>query len=223
MAKYVLKISTDTDKLSERSEEINVLQRRGEAQSIVSDLKDTLKDNVDVVALAAPQLGHDDRIFCIKFSDGEIRTFVNPMITKTEGMHLARETSPSLPGRTFITPRHDRILAKYQKPNGYVEENKFEGVVAEVFEQMVNLLDGILLSDIGLEIDEDFDNAPEEIQTQIIEMWIDSLKKRNEELQKEIQDDPDLKRIDDAIKFMAGVASGEITLEKPEETKEDKK
>lgn len=31
-----------------------------------------------------------------------------------------------------------------------------------------------------------------------------------------------MKRIDDAIKFMAGVASGEITLEKPEEIKEDK-
>lgn len=222
MAQYVLAITKDLKKLSVRAEEINVLYKNKEATKIINDLKDTLRANKDLVALAAPQLGHRVRMFCIKFANGDIRAFVNPMITKHEGLHLTRERCASIPDKDFIVPRPDRIIAVYQTPVGRAEENVFEGVAAEIFQQMVNLLDGVLLTDIGLEVTEEFDKASPEEQKEVLDYYLDTLKKRAEALNEEIESDEDLKETKRAIDFMAGVASGEITLEKqyknPEET-----
>ncbi len=56
------------EKLSERCDEINVFENNAQVRKIISDLKDTLKANSDLVALAAPQLGYKVRIFCIGFA-----------------------------------------------------------------------------------------------------------------------------------------------------------
>lgn len=220
MAKYVLAITKDAEKLFRRSEEVLVVgynsKIRPEVSGVIKDLKETLHANPNLVALAAPQLGHFDRIFCIKFENGDIRTFINPMISKTEGVHLVREISPSLPGRDFIVPRHDKIIAIYQTPQGTPEENRFEGVVSEVFQHMVNMLDGVLISDIGLEVFEDFDKASDEDKIKIINLFLESVKAKTQELNEEIESNEDLKKTKDAIEFMKAVAIGEVTLEKTE-------
>lgn len=223
MANYVLAISTDVDKLHERSEEIAVTDLRmkpfKKVANIIKDIKDTLFDNPNLVALAAPQLNHPHRIFCIKFTGGDIRTFINPMITSTTGLHIAREVSPSLPDREFIVPRHDEITAIYQKPNGIPEENKFTGAVAEVFQHMIQLLDGVLISDIGLEIFEDFDKATQAEQEEIIKLYMESLQEITKALNEEIEQDEELQETKKAIDFMKGVATGEITLEEDDDVK----
>lgn len=216
MRKYILKIETDSNKLGVRSEEINTVTKATKVESIIKDLKSSLRDRTDAVALCAPQLGHKTRIFCIKFANGDIRAFINPMITKTEGLHLTRETNISLENKHYIVPRHDRIIAIYQTPVGTPEENAFEGVVAEVFQQMVNMLDGVLISDIGLEIDDDFDKATKEEQTEVINAWLDAIKLTDKKLQEEIEADPALSETKKAIEFMTGVATGEVKLEKIE-------
>lgn len=221
MADYVLAIVQDVEKLAKRSEEVLVvgadLNTRPEVSALIKDLKDTILANKDLVALAAPQLGHSDRLFCIRFDNGDIRTFINPMISKTEGLHLVREISPSLPGRAFIVPRHDRIIAIYQTPTGKPEENIFEGAVAEVFQHMVNLLDGVLVSDFGLEVFEDFDKATDEERNQVLNAYLDELRLRAEKINKEIDSNEDLKKTRDAIEFMKDVATGKVQLEKAED------
>ena len=130
---------------------------------------------------------------------------------------MTREESPSLPGRSFIVPRHDRVIGVYQTPTGKPEENVFEGVVAEVFQHMVQLLDGVLISDIGLEVDEDFDKASDEERNEVVNAYLDQLKLQAEALNEEIEGDEELKQMRDAIEFVKGLALGEVTLEQQEE------
>ena len=220
MAEYVLKIITDLSKLSDRCDEISPFAEEKRVTKIVNDLKDTLIDNPNLVALCAPQLGHKLRIFCIKFANKEIKSFVNPMITKSEGIHLCREFNPSIPGKEYIMSRNDKIILTFQTPTGKIEENIFEGVVAEVIQQQVNMLDGVLLSDFGLEVLPEFDKASKEEQDQVINWWLDSLKEKNEALAKEIDSNEDLFKIKKAIEFMTKVASGEVKTEEVEVDKD---
>ena len=215
MGDYIYKILTDTEKLHQRSQEASPFDKEGldAVKRVVADLKSTLKANTDVPALAAPQLGSTLRIFCIKFNDGKIVEFVNPMITKSEGLHLTREKCKSIPGAEYIVPRNDRIIAVYQTTEGKVTSNKFEGAVAEIFQQMVNLLDGILISDFGLEVIPAFDKASEEEKKEVLDWYINQLKESNQELQAEIESDEELKQVKGSIDFMSKVASGEITVE----------
>jgi peptide deformylase len=50
----------------------------------------------------------------------------------------------------------------YQKPAGAIETRQLVGLAAIVFQHEVDHLEGLLLSDVGLEIDSDFENATEE-------------------------------------------------------------
>ena len=213
MAKYKLKIEEDLSKLWNRSEEIAV----EESEEIVQKLKRALFERDDVVALAAPQLRKRNRIFCIKFSNGDIRAFINPMVTKTEGLHFSREMCPSIPGKEYIVPRHDRIIAIYQTPTGQIEQNIFEGVVGEVFQQMIQLLDGVLISDIGLEVFPEFDNASDDEKNEVLVAYLESLSNLGKSINEEIENDTLLKETNDAIKFMAAVATGDVQLEVAEE------
>ena len=80
-------IVTDLEKLSERCEEIDIRKENNEMREIIVNLKETLRQHKDGVGLAAPQIGYNKRIFVINFK-GDIRTFINPIISKAEGLTL---------------------------------------------------------------------------------------------------------------------------------------
>lgn len=222
MAQYVIAISKDLAKLSQRSEEVNILKEYRHVMSVVSDLKNTIRDNKDLTALSASQLGHFDRIFCINFNN-DIRAFVNPVITKAEGLKFVREKSPSIPDKEYIVPRSENVYAIYQKPDGTSESNKFEGPVAEIFQHQLDMLDGVLISDFGLEILPEFDLATDEEKETLIKEYIKFLKRKEKKLNKEIDSDPDLKKILDGARFINAVAKGEVELEKNLKTKSSDK
>lgn len=209
---YGLKLIKDKGELSKRALEMNVVQRPKEAASLISDLKSTLRDYPGTVCLAAPQIGQDARVFCIDF-DGDVRAFVNPMISKTKGMHISREADPT-DGKEYLVPRNDEIIAVYQSPSGLAQSNRFSGAAADVFQAMSNLLDGVLPSDFGLEVIPGWDEASDEERHKVILMYMDSLKARDKAEREDIEADPKLKEIADAIKFMEKVQTGEIKIEK---------
>lgn len=213
MAKYVLAINKDKDFLRDRSDEIvlNAFEKPRVVR-LVNELKDTLKANKNLVALALPQLGKKERMFAIKFSSGDIKVFINPAIVRTEGMHLSREISIGLDDTEYIIPRSNEIYATYQTPDmtDNCDMNKFSGAVAEVFQQMNDLLNGVLLEDMGLEVIKGWDKASEEEREEIIAMYLDSLKTRQESIQKAIDENPDAKNMSKAIEFMTKLQLGEI-------------
>jgi hypothetical protein len=145
--------------------------------------------------------------------NGNIRSFVNPIITNAGGLELSREKCHSLPDKEFIRTRHSKVSVTYQTPLGKIESVDFVGVAAKVFQHHLDHLDGLLLSDVSLEIDEEFDKATDKERQQVIEMYLDSLDLTRKELEKEIENDPENKQMADAIKFIQSVQSGETELE----------
>jgi len=218
------KIITDLEKLSTRASE-TILQDEENLNQTIKWIKDILYADDNLVALAAPQIGVDSRLFCIKFSGGDIRTFINPMIKGKKGMHLSREKCISIPGKEFIIPRYDEIEVIYQTPTAKIEENVMKEAVGEVFQQMMHLLDGVLLSDLGLEVIEGWDEASEEEREEVIKVYLDGLKAANEGLKKEIEENKDTKALNDAIEFMKGVELGTVETyeEKPQLNREQRR
>lgn len=206
-------IITDIDKLNEIGicDPIDTRKENELLREITVNLKEVVR-NQNLASLSAPQLGYNKRIFVINYN-GDIRTYVNPMIVNVKGLELSRETCPSLPGKEYIRIRHNDIQVAYQTPLGKYESAKLVGMVAKVFQHEVDHLDGLLLCDVGLEIDEEFDKATEQERQDLINMYLDSLDMKQKQLEKEIQENKDLKQVSDAIDFMNGVREGTIKLQ----------
>ena len=209
-------IITDLDKLNElgRAQEIDLQKELKEARNIIQQLKQTLKRADDVVALSAPAIGFNKRIFCVDYSDNEIKTYINPIIMHAEGLQLSREVCSSLPGKEFIIPRNVIVDLIYQRPTGEINTKRFKGVAACIIQHEIDHLEGVNLSDIGLEIEEDFDNATEEERLEIVDMYLDSLDIKRKTISEEIQEDPELNTISERLRFTEALARGDIKLEK---------
>ena len=210
--KYVKEIITDYDKLSERCYEFDLTKNNKDVQKIVLELKNTIRANENMLGLSANQIGYEERILCLNFN-GDIRTFINPIITSADGFELSRETCHSIPGKTYIRTRNNKVSITYQTPLSKIESIDLVGFAATVFQHHLDHLDGLLLSDVGLEIDEEFDNASIEEREAVIDMYLDSLDLTRKQLEEEVENDEEGKQLKDAVRFINSVKSGETVVE----------
>lgn len=200
------------DKLSDnRAEEVSLAKEYDLVKEIARKIKRTMKKK-NLTSLSAPAIGYNKRIFCIDFSDNEIKTFINPLILESEGMELTREICSSIPDKEFIRPRNTVIDVIYQRLDGTVRQNRFTGLAATVFQHEVDHLDGITLADIGLEIEEDFDKASEKDKYEIIDLYLKSLNIKRENIMDEINKDDVTKIIYNNEKLAELVGQGKIEV-----------
>lgn len=200
----------DLDELKERVDEVNPI----DAQPTVKALIAKLKKYKELYALSAPQIGIKERVIVFKYNNGEVyKEYINPRIFKAEEYHLVREKDISCPDKEFISPRPRKIFIEYQTQDARPETNVLKDNAAEIFDRMMNYLDGITLEDYGLEVIPEFDEAEEEDKQEVIDMYLKSFKTREEELNKEIGNDKDAKQLKDAIDFMAAAKEGKIQFE----------
>lgn len=211
----------ELDKLG-RSEEVQLNDDNKLIREIVANIKRTMRKN-NLVSLSAPAIGYNKRIFCIDFSDQEIKTFINPLVTRAEGIELTREVCSSIPGKEFIRPRNSLIEVMYQTPLGKIKSRIFKGLAAHVIQHEIDHLDGVTLADIGLEIEDDFNTATDEEKFEIINMYLDSLDLTKSELEKDFTQDESLRKEYEADKFVELLAQGkiEVTALQAEEEKEE--
>ena len=217
---YVKEIITDYDILSERCDEFDLAKKNKDVQNIVLHLKNTIRANEGMLGLSANQIGFDRRIVVLNFNN-DLRTFINPIITRVDGYELSRETCHSIPGKTFIRMRNSRVWVTYQTPLGKIESVELNGVAAKVMQHHIDHLEGLLLSDVSLEIDEDFDNATEEERVEVLKAYLESLDMTSQELTSEVESDEEGKKLADAIKFMESVRKGETVIESVPYTDEE--
>ena len=196
--------------LGHRCDEIDTKKKYHLMRECASELKEVMRAN-NLIALAAPQIGYNCRIFCIQF-EKTIKTFINPIITSAKGLELSRESDVSLPGMEFIRVRHNDIVVTYQNPMGKIESGRMVGASATLVQKEIDYLDGLLLSDVGLEVDEDFDNATDEERQEVIDAYLDSIDLMSKKLDDMIHEDKDTKAIAEAIDFIASVEKGETIL-----------
>ena len=207
-------VITDLEQLQERCDEIDVLKENSLVRETTLNLKHTIQAN-NYTHLSAPQIGVNKRIMCVNFR-GDIRTMINPATQNVRGFVLSRESNASLPGKEFILPRNAEISVVYQTPTGKIQSNTFKGKAAFVVQDALSTLDGLYISDVGLPLLEGWDELEEKDKDVIISDYLESLDIKKKELDKDIEEDEELKQISDGAKFLQGLASGQIQIEKGE-------
>jgi hypothetical protein len=81
-------------------------------------------------------------------------------------------------------------------------------------------IDGNLINMIGLEIDDLWYQATDEEREEVMKAYKDALDEAAKMATKEVNDDPELSQMNDAIEFMNSVREGKTKLEVIEEKPE---
>jgi peptide deformylase len=212
----------DVEQLSVPSEPLTFLNESGaqteEGTEIINKIKEVMEANPDLLALAAPQIGINKRIFCLRFSD-QIKTFINPIITKKNGLNIVIETCASMPGKEIVIGRPEEITVVYYNDEFKYEDNKLVGISASLFDQQAQILDGVLPNELGLVSDIELDGKIEEEDlTEIIPFYKDTfLPSKLESLKQAINSDEETTKAFNQLKFTEGVINGRIAVVESEE------
>ncbi len=219
-----MNIITTVEQLKNPSEPLTFLSDEGakteEGNEIISQIKEIMNQDENILALSAPQIGISKRIFCLRFND-QIKTFINPIITKKKGLNIVIETCSSMPGKEIVIGRPEEITVVYYNDEFKYEDNKLVGVAASLFDQQAQLLDGVLPSDLGLVSDIEEDGKIEESDLEeIIPFYKDTfLPSKLKGLQQSIEEDKDLDKAYRQLKFTEGVINGRnLVIESEDET-----
>lgn len=212
----------DIEKLSIPSEPLTFLSETGaqteEGNEIINKIKEVMANMPELIALSAPQIGINKRIFCLRFSD-QIKTFINPIITKKKGLNIVIETCASMPGKEIVIGRPEEITVVYYNDDFKYEDNKLMGVGASLFDQQAQILDGVLPSELGLVSDIEEDGKIEEADmSEIITFYKETfLPSRVESLKQIVNSDEETTKAFNQLKFTEGVINGRITVVESEE------
>ena len=209
-----MEIITDKKKLGIRCDEIGSSVSEDEVKKMAKEIKKAIYDN-NLTNLAANQLGYGLRLLGINFN-GDIRIYLNPIVIDSEGLEISVETCPSLKNKKYLMPRCSAVTVAYQTTTGKMESQRFIGLAAREMQHAINHLDGILLSDIGLEVDSKFEKATDEEKDELISAYLKGIVEASKKAEEHIKSDEELSKMNDAIRFMDKLAKGEITLEKTE-------
>ena len=210
------------DELSTPSEPLTFLTEQGavteEGEGIIKKIKEVMETDPELLALSAPQIGINKRIFCLRFND-QVKTFVNPIITKKKGLNIVIETCASMPGKEIVIGRPEEITVVYYNNEFKYEDNKLVGVAASMFDQQAQLLDGVLPHELGLVSDIVEDGKIEESDlAEIIPFYKDTfLPARLASLNETISADEETKKYFNQLKFAEGVINGRNAVIEPEE------
>lgn len=215
-------IITNIEDLLQPAEPLTFLTETGaqteEGNEIIKKIKEVMAENPNILALSAPQIGIRKRIFCLRFND-QIKTFINPIITKKSGINIVIETCESLPGKEIVIGRPSEITVIYYNEDFKYEDNKLLGVAANLFDQQSQILDGILPSELGMVSDIAEDGKIEETDLEeIITFYKETfLPSKLNILQEVISSDKELEKNYKGLKFTEGVINGRIAVIESEE------
>lgn len=120
----------------------------------VTELEQTRQQGPAAVGIAAPQVGHFQRITIVDCSStrkpvpnhGNL-ILINPEITHWEGYDMGREGCLSVPDYTGNVIRATHIKLKAQDPAGEYQEYEMEGYEARAVQHEIDHLDGMLFID----------------------------------------------------------------------------
>ena len=207
----------DLDLLSQPSEPLEFLTDTGvnadEGTDIINKLKEIMSTDESIIALAAPQIGINKRIFCLRFND-QIKSFINPIITKKRGINITVETCKSLPGKEIVIGRPEEVTVVYYNDEFKYEDNKLIGAAASMFDQQAQILDGVLPSELGLVSDVEVDGKIEDSDlAEIAQFYKDTfLPSRLAALKEMIDADDSAAKDYKHLKFTEGVINGRIAV-----------
>lgn len=226
----MIEIIKDLEKLTSAAAPLQFLTEQGtmkdEGLDIIGKLKEVMDADKTILALTAPQIGIDSRIFCIRFND-QIKTFINPIVTKKSKYEIKPESFVSMPSKEILITRPEELTIVYYTEEFKYEENKLLGAAARLFDQSCQLLDGVTPADLGLVSDVETDGSladlSEEEITQVVEIYKQFIKAKGEALQREIKEDPEVEKAYKQLQFTEKVINGDAFVIEDEETAQARK
>ena len=198
-----------------RCDEVNPFDESlaDEVNAVIERLRKELRNRPKLQALCAPQVGSRYRIVCMRFEGNDIRTLINPMVIERKELFVDVESQIGFDDRTqYFIPRYRELMVGYQTPMGKVESNVFRDDTSTVFEQMLQLLDGVFVSDIGLEKLDGFDELPEEEKDSIIRGYLQTILGMNGVMEDFIETDEAMQRQVKMTKFYTDVMLGKVEV-----------
>ena len=136
------------DVLRKKCKEVKEMTPR--MHTLVEDMYDTMYEAMGV-GLAAPQVGILKRIFVVDCGDEEGNSvpyvFINPEIIDREGVQTGYEGCLSVPGKSGMVPRAQKVKVKAFNENMEEFEMEAEGLLARCILHENDNLDGIVYVD----------------------------------------------------------------------------
>lgn len=148
--------------LEKRSKEVNMITDR--TRELIEDMKETLYDQ-NGVGLAAVQVGVLKRIILVDVSDEEDAepiVMINPVIKETEGEQEGYEGCLSVPGKTGMVKRPQRVVVEFQNENLESVTMEGEGIFARCVCHECDHLDGEMYVHRVIGVLKDVDSVEEE-------------------------------------------------------------
>ena len=138
MIKEILTYPANKDILTSKSVEVEEIN--DEIKNLIQDLKDTLNSTTGC-GISAVQIGELKRICLIKIN-GQIKTLINPVITKTRGEVEFREGCLSAPDVATTTKRAQKVWVDYIDENGRKRELADGGLCSIIVQHELDHFDG---------------------------------------------------------------------------------
>lgn len=165
-------------------------------------MEDSLKAS-NLTYLTANQLGLDERIIMVKYENDEIFTFINPLITDySKELFMSREKD-LFDGKEYLMPRKKIIEVTFTNKKGMLKKIIYKEGAAALLQNLIELLEGVFVSDYGLEIIPEFDEASDEEKEEVIKAYIEALTIQQKDLNEQNKDNPFMKYINDSIKELS--------------------
>ena len=110
---------------------------------MIGDMFDTMHET-NGVGLAAPQVGILKRIVVIEVEEGQPYVLINPEITEQEGEQTGYEGCLSVPGKTGVVTRPERVVCTALNEEMEPFTIEAEGLLARCICHELDHLDGHL-------------------------------------------------------------------------------
>lgn len=131
--------------LEKRCKEVRTMTDR--TRELIADMLDTMRD-ANGVGLAAPQVGILKRIAVIEVEEGKPYVLINPVIEESEGEQTGYEGCLSVPGKTGVVTRPNRVKVSALDENMQPYEIEAEELLARAICHECAHLDGELYVDL---------------------------------------------------------------------------
>ena len=121
-------------------------------KKLLKDMAETMYD-AEGVGLAAPQVGISKRVIVVDVRDEHgLVEMVNPVIVEQSGEQVGPEGCLSIPNLNGEVKRADRIVVAGQNSDGEPITIEASGFFARAFQHEIDHLNGILFTDIALNV-----------------------------------------------------------------------
>jgi peptide deformylase len=129
-----------------KAEASEVTEIDGKVARLVSDLFETLHTSDNGLAIAAPQVGVQKRVFVWEI-DGEQMAVINPTIVESSGEWVYDEGCLSIPGLYIEMVRPNHVLLQGYNLDGDEIQIEADELMGRMFQHETDHLHGILMFD----------------------------------------------------------------------------